>query len=356
MHPPDLRASVRSLAATAGFDDCRVAAAGTAPHAEVFHRWLADGCHGTMDWMARDPMRRSDPRLVLPGCRSVVVLALNYFPGPRPARPEDRATGRIARYAWNLDYHDLVLPRLRALAASMEPWGGTQKCYTDTGPVLERDFASLAGLGWNGKSTVQIHPRLGTWFFLGVILTTLEIEPDAPERDRCGHCTRCLAACPTGALTAPHRLEARLCLSYLTIEHKGDFPVELRPLLGDRIFGCDDCLEACPWNRFAHTARESAFLARPAVFGMGLRDFLALDDEGFRALFRGSPVKRIKRPRFLRNVCVALGNTGSPDDAPALRQAAADPDPLIAGHAAWALDRLAERFGAPASEAPAASA
>jgi len=342
MTPAGIRTRLLGLAAEAGFDDCRVAAAGSAPHGEAFRRWLDDGCQGTMGWMARDPARRSDPRLVLPGCRSVVVLALNYYPGPRPPGPA-QPSGRIARCAWNDDYHDIVLPRLRAMAASLEELGGTQKCYTDTGPVLERDFASRAGLGWNGKSTMQIHPGLGTWFFLGVILTTLEVEPDEAARDRCGRCTRCLLACPTGAITAPHQLDARRCLSYLTIEHKGAIPAELRPLVGDRIYGCDDCLEACPWNRFARLARESAFHARPAIFALGLRGLLGLDDGAFRTLFHGSPILRLKRTRFLRNVCVALGNVGTPDDLPALRRAAADPDPLVAEHAEWAAARIRQR-------------
>lgn len=350
MTPAAIRTRLRGLAAEAGFDDCRVAAAAKAPHGEAFRRWLADGCQGTMGWMARDPERRADPRLVLPGCRSVVALALNYYPGPRPPGPA-QPSGRIARYAWGDDYHDLILPRLRALAAALEELGGTQKCYTDTGPVLERDFASRAGLGWNGKSTLQIHPALGTWFFLGVILTTLQVEPDEPARDRCGRCARCLAACPTGAITAPHQLDARRCLSYLTIEHKGPIPVAMRPLVGDRIYGCDDCLEACPWNRFARVAREAAFHARPAIFALGLRGLLGLDDAAFQSLFHGSPIRRLKHPRFQRNVCVALGNAGTPDDLPALRHAAAAPDPLVAEHAEWAVATIARRGTGPAGSA-----
>jgi epoxyqueuosine reductase len=209
--------------------------------------------------------------------------------------------------------------------------------------VLERDFAALAGAGWHGKSTMLIHPKLGTWFFLAEILTTLEIEPDSPLPDRCGRSTRCIEACPTAAITGPHQLDARRRISYLTIEHKGSIPLELRPLIGDRIYGCDDCLEACPWNRFAQAANETAFAARPFVHDMTLRDFLSLDDEGFRALFRKSPIKRLKRRGLLRNVCVALGNVGSEDDLPALERAANDSEPLIAEHAGWAIERIRER-------------
>lgn len=347
MEPAALAREIKSLAMASGFDDCRVARAARAPHADGFLEWLRDGCHGDMAWMERDPERRADPRIVLPGCRSVLVLAVNYFPGEGPPGPSDgRATGRIARYAWNDDYHDVIVPRLRALDARLAGLGGTQKCYVDTGPVLERDHATAAGLGWNGKSTVQIHRRLGTWFFLAVILTTLEAEPDAPENDHCGKCTRCLDACPTAAITAPHRVDARRCISYLTIEHKGPIPEHLRPLIGDRIYGCDDCLAVCPWNRFARVATEAAFHARKEIFEPGLRDFLRLDDDGFRALFRRSPIKRIKRPRFLRNVCVALGNTGGPDDLPALESAAAAPDPLVSEHARWAIAEIRKRWPA----------
>lgn len=338
-----MRAHVKQLAAELGFDDCRIAAAAPAAHAGEFRQWLADGCHGTMGWLERDPDRRADPTLVLPGCRSVIVLALNYYPGESPFPAGHPGGFRIARYAWNDDYHDLIVPRLRIMDEALCRLGGTQRGYTDTGPVLERDFATSAGLGWNGKSTMQLHRQLGTWFFLAEILTTLELEPDPPVANHCGSCVRCLEACPTGALTAPHRLDARRCISYLTIEHKGAIPEEFRTAIGDRIYGCDDCLAACPWNRFAREARELAFHARAAVFAHQLCDFLALDDDAFRGLFARSPVKRLKRARFLRNVSVALGNTGGAQDLPALRRAAADADPLIAEHAAWAVRQVERR-------------
>ena len=338
---------VKKWAAELGFDDCRIAPAREASHAKTFIAWIADGKQGGMDWLTRTPERRCNPCEVLPECRSVICLALNYYPGRSPF-PEGHPGGyRIARYAWNEDYHDLIEGRLREFDEKLKALGGIQKPYVDTGPVLERDFATDAGLGWNGKSTMQIHRRLGTWFFLAEILTTLELEPDAPGTDHCGKCTRCITACPTQAITAPHQMDARRCISYLTIEHKGPIPLEFRAAIGDRIYGCDDCLDACPWNRFAVASRDLTFHARTAVFGNQLRDFLDLDDQSFRTLFSKSPIKRIKRPRFLRNVCVALGNTGSPEDLPALQCASADPDPLISEHAHWALGRIRERHPDP---------
>ena len=336
-------AQVKHWAAEAGFDDCRFAKAGTASHAQEFLNWIEHGKHGDMAWMERNPHRRCDPREVLPGCRTVICLALNYYPGNTPF-PENHSGGyRIARYAWNNDYHDLIEKKLRELDHKLQSLGGTQKFYVDTGPILERDFASDAGLGWNGKSTMQIHRQLGTWFFLADILTTLDLTPDAPTRDLCGSCTRCITACPTQAITAPRQLDARRCVSYLTIEHKGPIPHKFRRAIGDRIYGCDDCLQACPWNRFASTSREASFHARESVFAMRLRDFLSLTDESFRALFAKSPIKRIKRHAFLRNVCVALGNTGTTDDLPALRQSAQDPHPLVAEHALWAITEIESR-------------
>ena len=285
--------------------------------------------------MARNADRRTNPDLVQPGAKSVVMLAMNYWQDGMPSPA-------IARYAWGDDYHDIIEPKLRQLDSWLHSHGGKQRQYVDTGPVLERDFAALSGLGWHGKSTMLIHPKLGTWFFLGAILTTLELPPDEPARDHCGKCTRCITACPTGAITAPRKVDARLCISYLTIENKGPIPLELRPMIGHRIYGCDACLEACPWNRFAQESREARFAAREFI-GMPLRDFLALDDGAFRTLFQKSPIKRIKRVRFLRNVCVALGNVGTEEDLPALDSAATDPDPLLAEHAAWGAMRIRER-------------
>jgi epoxyqueuosine reductase len=335
---------LRTRAEALGFDLCRIAPAVPPPHAAEFATWLAAGCAADMAWLERQRERRADPRHLLPGARSIIVLAMNYW-RPDPAPVEGAAArGRIARYAWGSDYHDIIGEKLGQLDGWLAARGGTQRPYVDTGPILERDFAALAGAGWHGKSTMLIHPRLGTWTFLAEILTTLELPADEPMRDHCGKCTRCIVACPTHAITAPHQLDARRCISYLTIENKGPIPIEFRTAIGDRIYGCDACLDACPWNRFATAARESAFAARETIHAWPLRDFLRLDDEGFRALFRGSPIQRAKRRGFLRNVCVALGNIGTAEDLPALTAAARDPEPLIAEHAAWAIDRIQARL------------
>jgi epoxyqueuosine reductase len=304
-----------------------------------------------MAWMARNLERRTDPRVVLPGARSVVVLALNYFQGT-PATTINGGTSpgggdyRIARYAWNEDYHDLIERKLKALDAWMIQQGGAQRYYVDTGPVLERDFASEAGLGWGGKSTMQIHRHLGTWFFLAELITTLDLPADTPAKDLCGKCTRCMDACPTRAITAPQRMDARRCISYLTIESKGSIPEEFRRAMGDRIYGCDDCLTACPWNKFAQVSHEATFQARESLFSKSLRDFLSLTDDEFRTLFAKSPIKRIKRPAFIRNVCVALGNTGTMDDLPGLERLTQDKHPLIAEHSAWAVQEIKLRHQA----------
>ncbi len=334
---------IRAWASELGFDDCRIATAKRATHADEYDRWIEEGKHGEMKWLERNPTRRADPREVLPGCKSVICLAINYYTGSDPF-PEDHPKDyRIARYSWNNDYHDLVEKRLAEFDAKLKNIGGTQRYYVDTGPVLERDFATDAGLGWSGKSTVQIHRRMGTWFFLAELLSTLDLPADPPFGDHCGKCTRCITACPTQAITAPHTMDARRCISYLTIENKGPIPEEFRRAIGDRIYGCDDCLDACPWNRFAKESREISFQARESIFSMKLRDFLSLDVETFRSVFAKSPIKRIKRERFLRNVCVALGNTGTAEDLPALQIASIDTDPLISEHAAWAISEIETR-------------
>ena len=340
--PGMLENKVRAIASGLGFDDCRFTPARKATHAEVFQSWIDAEEHGDMEWMRKSPERRKDPRLLVEGARTVIVLALNYFPGEDPPA-EDLSPGirpgRFARYAAGSDYHLVIDRKLKAFSRELEALGGVQRFYVDYGPVLERDFATDAGLGWSGKSTMQIHPRLGTWFFLAELVTTLELHADPPMPDRCGKCTACVDCCPTAAITSPHHLDARRCISYLTIEHLGPIPGEFREAIGDRIFGCDDCLEVCPWNRFASASKESQFAARDFI-GWPLRDFLAINEEDFHALFRQSPVKRIGRERFLRNVCVALGNVGDCSDLPVLRNAADSEKELVAEHARWAIGRI----------------
>ena len=336
-----LRNETLALARQLGFDLCRFAPATAPEHANQFRTWLAKGAAGEMAYLKANSEKRCSPELVLRDAKTVLVLGLNYYRGSRPA-----GAARIARYAWGDDYHELIKKRLAVLDRFLTEHGGNQKCYVDTGPVLERDHAAKAGLGWQGKSTMLVNRTMGTWFFIATILTTLQFSADVPEPDRCGTCTRCINACPTGAISEAYQLDARRCISYLTIELKGPIPIELRPLIGDRIYGCDDCLEACPWNRFAKVSHESAFAMHPEVAAMHLRDYLKLDEPRFRTLFRSSPIKRTKRRGLLRNVCVALGNVGTVDDLPALNAAASDEEPLIAEHARWAIEQILRREGA----------
>src|SRR5207248_5058798 len=322
----DTRTQVVALARELGFDLCRFAKAETPEHVAEFRDWLDRGDAGEMNYLARNSARRCDPRQILPDVKTVIVLALNYFQGresaaagmspAKGATAPAATTGRIARYAWGDDYHGLIEKKLAVIDQFLRECGGRQKCYVDTGPMLERDHAASAGVGWHGKSTMLLNRELGTWFFLAEILTTLQFAPDPSQPDRCGTCTQCIRACPTGAITAPHCVDARRCISYLTIELKGSIPVELRPLIGDRIYGCDACLDACPWNRFARVSRETAFQMPADIASLRLRDYLSLDEERFRALFRKSPIKRTKRRGLIRNVCVALGNVGGADDLP----------------------------------------
>jgi len=342
----EIKARLVDFARDAGFDSCRIGRCFPPAHAKEFREWLGAGSHGEMHYMRRGEEKRCDPQAILAGAKSIIVLAMNYFQGREVGQsPADSAAtrGKIARYAWGDDYHELIQTRLNKIDNFLREFGGNQKFYVDTGPILERDHAAAAGLGWHGKSTMLIDQSLGTWFLLAEIFTTLELPADQPLKDRCGTCERCIQACPTGAITAPHKLDARRCISYLTIELKTSIPLELRPLIGNRIFGCDDCLEACPWNRFATISRESAFAARQSTSALSLRDYLELNDVQFRNLFRNSPIKRVKRRGFLRNVCVALGNVGTAEDLPALRRAVSDPEPLIAEHAAWAIDQILKR-------------
>ena len=335
-----LRNNIQYVAKQLGFADCRVAPVVPPPHLERYEEWIAQGTYGDMSWFERNNEKRANPALILDGAKSIVCLSLNYNPGLNHPNSEYR----IAKYSWNNDYHDLIAMKLKDLDLAMEEMGGKQRYYVDTGPILERDYASLSGLGWNGKSTVQIHEKHGNWFFLAEVITTLEVAITPKANDRCGRCVKCIVACPTNAIEGPQRMDARKCISYLTIENKGAIPVEFRKAIGNRIYGCDECLEVCPWNRFAMISQEADFHARKEVFEMKLRDFLALNDQEFRVLFAKSPIKRIKRERFLRNVCVALGNVGTEDDLEALKTVLSDPDPLIQEHALWAVDEIQERL------------
>jgi epoxyqueuosine reductase len=334
LDPAPLKASLRAKASELGLSPVGVAPVEGPLRQSYFLQWLADGKHGEMEWMARDPQRRSTPRLVVPEARSILVFGLNYYQ-PEPAR-----RGRIAKYALGKDYHKVMMGKLKEICRWLRDHGGLNKPYIDTGPLLEKPIAALAGLGWQGKNTMVLNEKEGQWLFLGFILTTLPFPPDAAVKDRCGSCTRCIDVCPTGAITAPYQLDARRCISYLTIEHKGDIPLEYRPLIGDHLYGCDDCLDICPWNKWARPTSEAAFASR---LYPDLRDFFSMDEEAFRTTFAGSPIKRIGLRRWLRNVCVVLGNVGTQEDLPALQSATATHDALIASHAAWAIEQINAR-------------
>jgi epoxyqueuosine reductase len=301
-----------------------------------------------MAWLARNDKKRVDPQKVLPGARSVVCLAVSYH-RPDVANPKP-GTGIVARYAAYDDYHDVMRSRLEALSAELRRLDGEARSlwYVDTGPLLERDLAQRAGLGFVGKHTNLIRREMGNWFFLAEILTTIGFEPDAPERNRCGACTRCIKSCPTEAIRGPFELDARRCISYLTIELKGSIPLEFRPLIGTRIYGCDDCLAVCPWNRFAREGAMMRPFSREDLRAPALLDLLALDENGFKKRFSGTPMLRTKRRGILRNVCVALGNLGDGTAMPPLQKAANEPEPLIAEHARWALDQLTRSSSTPA--------
>lgn len=308
----------------------------------AYRDWLKRGHHAGMGYLSRPDAieKRANPGLIIPDVRSMVVVGINYYPGDFPGRTE--GLGRVSRYAWGLDYHEVIVDRLQRLVDWIEeatPGHLTHRAYVDHGPLLERELARRAGLGWFGKNTNLIHPDLGSYFFLGELLLDLELEPNAPfEDDRCGSCTACLDACPTGALISPRVLDARRCISYLTIEHRGAIPAEMRPQMGDWIFGCDVCQEVCPWNkRFARPQEDSAF--HPSRPTLNPIELLALDEAGFRQRFWGTPLWRPRRTGLLRNAAVVLGNVGDQTAVPALQQALSD-EPLIANHAGWALGQL----------------
>ena len=341
-----IREAIRDRALVSGFDAVGFAAAHLDAEARAgLGEFIACGYHGDMGWLAGTAVRRGDPRALWPEARTVVVLGVNYAPEDDPlalAQRPDR--GVVSVYARGRDYHDTLKRRLKALAHWIEErWPGALKLFVDTAPVMEKPLAERAGLGWQGKHTNLVSRQFGSWLFLGEIYLSLELEPDAAERDHCGSCRRCLDVCPTAAFPAPHRLDARRCISYLTIEHKGMIPLKLRPLIGNRIYGCDDCLAVCPWNKFARAATEPDFLPREELTAPRLAELAALDDAAFRKMFAGSPVKRTGRDRFVRNVLIAVGNAapGEPELITAARRRLDDASPLVRAAAVWAFGRLA---------------
>jgi epoxyqueuosine reductase len=338
-----MKHAIRQRAQELGFDDCRFTTAAPPASAEKFQTWLAQKQNGEMLWLERNAEKRVEPQQVLAGAKSVIALAVSYENSNSKLKIKNSKLGVVARYARFEDYHDVLGGRLKALTQFVNELGGAETrslWHVDTGPVLERDLSQRAGIGFVGKHTNLISRQLGNWIFLAEILTTLELEPDAPEKNHCGNCTRCLTACPTNAITAPFQLDARKCISYLTIELKGSIPVELRPAIGNRIYGCDDCLAACPWNRFAREGNLMKPHARQDLSAPDLIELLQLDDAGFKSRFAGTPMLRTKRRGVLRNVCVALGNVGDETALPFLEKAARDKEPLIAEHAHWAMGQI----------------
>jgi epoxyqueuosine reductase len=341
----DLKVQLRQEANAAGFDVARV----TVPEAigqagERLMTFLASGSHGDMGWMSSTATRRRDPRALWPAVRTIVMLGISYAPERDPLLALKMHThGLISCYAQGRDYHDVLSSALKRVAGALQRASGAEvKVFVDTAPLMEKPLAAAAGLGWQGKHTNLVSRRFGSWLFLGAILTSARIDPDAPETDHCGSCRRCLDVCPTQAFPAPYQLDARRCIAYLTIEHKGHIASELRPLMGNRVFGCDDCLAVCPWNKFAVVSREARFASRIETDNPPLRELLSLDDGAFRRRFAGTPVKRTGRDRFMRNVLIAAGNAGDRRLIPEVVRHLTDPSPLVRAMAVWALQRLAE--------------
>ncbi|MBN9563563.1 MAG: tRNA epoxyqueuosine(34) reductase QueG [Alphaproteobacteria bacterium] len=339
----DPKKLIRDKALALGFDAVGFCRAELGPEARARLRdFLQAGQHGDMGWLAERAEQRGHPQALWPEARSVVALGLSYAPEDEPlavlAQPD---RGAVSVYARNRDYHDIVKGMLKHLAQFIVSRGGEQvKVFVDTAPVMEKPLAAHAGLGWQGKHTNLVSRAHGSWLFLGEIYTTLDIAPDPPHADRCGSCVRCQQVCPTHAFPAPYRLDATRCISYLTIEHHGPIPVELRPLMGNRIYGCDDCLAVCPWNRFARATPHDKLRARPDLAAPRLAELAGLDDAAFRRMFAGSPVKRLGRNRFVRNVLNAIGNSADPTLRPAAARLTGDPDPVVAEAAQWAVARL----------------
>lgn len=341
----DLAARIAAEAQRLGFAACGFAGAAEDPlRSARLEQWLGEGHHGTMEWMAARLDHRRSPQGLWPEARSVIALGMSYAPAHDPLALEGSDThARISVYAQGRDYHDVVKKRLKALArwlVAEVPEAGV-KVFVDTAPVMEKPLGEAAGIGWQGKHTNMVSPTHGSWLFLGAIYTTLDLTPAESHRDQCGSCRACMDACPTNAFPAPYQLDARRCISYLTIEHKGQVAEEFRAAMGNRIYGCDDCLAVCPWNKFASSAQAiKEFLPRAELVAPRLAELLALDDAGFRALFSGSPIKRIGRDRFVRNCLYAAGNSGNAALIGQVQALTADPDPVVAEAAAWALSRL----------------
>ncbi len=339
---------IRDQARTLGFVDCRITHPAAMPDAPAqLQAWLDAGHHGSMDWMAKRADERADPQTLWGDVRSIIMLGMSYAPQYDPlALASAPSQARISAYAQGKDYHDVVKKALKALARWIVDQSGGKdsigvKVFVDTAPVMEKPLAAASGLGWQGKHSNLVSRTQGSWLFLGSIYTTLILPPDAPETDHCGSCTACHAACPTDAFDGPYRVNARRCISYLTIEHKGAIPHEFRAAIGNRIYGCDDCLAVCPWNKFADSAAaHRAFLPRGEYAAPRLADLLTLDDVAFRALFSGSPIKRIGRNRFIRNCLIAAGNSGDTTLVPYVQALLADPDPIVAESADWAYTKL----------------
>ena len=354
MTPAGLKARLAERARSLGFDAVAVTTPDAIPQAAPrLARALAEGHHATMGWLADRAEWRGDPAALWPEARSVIMLGMNYGPDHDPrAAVTRRERAAISVYAQGDDYHEVIKGRLKQVAGALASAGAEIKVFVDTAPVMEKPLAEAAGLGWQGKHTNLVSREFGSWLFLGAIFTTAELPPDAPEADHCGSCRACLDACPTNAFPAPYRLDARRCISYLTIEHAGPIPLEFRPAIGNRVYGCDDCLAACPWNKFAQASREARLFARDELRAPPLAELAGLDDAGFRKLFAKSPVKRIGRDRFVRNVAIAIGNSGAPELAPVLAGLLRDRSPLVRGAAVWGLGRLdlARLAGLEASE------
>jgi epoxyqueuosine reductase len=343
-----IRAELQRRARELGFDELRVTPSSLPPVTrERYQAFLCRGRHGSMGWLARDPERRQSPECLWPEARSAIVCGLSYAPDEDPLPGlgrRDRAY--VSVYARNRDYHDVLKGRLKQLAGWLHGRTGAEvKVFVDTAPLLEKPLAQQAGLGWQGKHTNLVSREHGSWLFLGTILIGLELPADPPEEDHCGSCRRCLDVCPTAAFPAPYQLDARRCISYLTIEHQGQIPRELRRPMGNRIYGCDDCLAVCPWNKFAAAGREAKLQAREELTAPPLAELAGLDDAGFRSRFSGSPIKRIGRDRFVRNVLVAIGNSGDGRLVPVVTGLLDDPAPLVRGMAVWASGELLPASG-----------